>query len=428
MGLAVIVLWAPHLTVLTLDREGLIFKQTGQSVLARPLQRGQVDGRFDQRANWPHRIQRTVETGKAWLTATNNGLHLATFWAGHRHARFHLINPFAPRQTLQRAGQRTFGFQLHDRIEAGENAQTFFSEVLLLVILAQLAFDQVKEGWERAVCQATAPRDAQRFLLRGIHFFNTGDTLCGQYIKHQIAPFQRPLRVAPRVVVGWPFDHTDQQCDLIKFQLGERLDEEVLAGQAKTVHCTLAILTKENLVEVGLKDVLLVVIQTIWDRGYNNMHLMIPFVRVPWEMVRIKDIVRDHGLLNNKGFKLWMMVEVPGAVIMLNEFIELGIDGVSIGTNDLTMMVLGVDRDSSEVAHIYDERHPAVLSMLDHIVQTCTEAGITCSICGQAASDYPEIVERLVKRGVTSVSVNPDAVNRTRALIYNIEKKLHHKA
>ena len=169
-------------------------------------------------------------------------------------------------------------------------------------------------------------------------------------------------------------------------------------------------------------------LQTIWDRGYNNMHLMIPFVRVPWEMVRIKDIVRDHGLLNNKGFKLWMMVEVPGAAIMLDEFIDLGIDGVSIGTNDLTMMVLGVDRDSSEVAHIYDERHPAVLSMLDHIVQTCTDAGITCSICGQAASDYPEIVERLVKRGVTSVSVNPDAVNRTRALIYNIEKKLHNKS
>ena len=168
-------------------------------------------------------------------------------------------------------------------------------------------------------------------------------------------------------------------------------------------------------------------LQTIWDRGYNNMHLMIPFVRVPWEMVRIKDIVRDHGLLNNKGFKLWMMVEVPGAAIMLDEFIDLGIDGVSIGTNDLTMMVLGVDRDSSEVAHIYDERHPAVLSMLDHIVQTCTDAGITCSICGQAASDYPEIVERLVKRGVTSVSVNPDAVNRTRALIYNIEKKIHKK-
>src|SRR5690606_33434163 len=115
-------------------------------------------------------------------------------------------------------------------------------------------------------------------------------------------------------------------------------------------------------------------IQQIWDKGYHNFHLMIPFVRVPWEMIRIKDIVRDHGLLNYPGFKLWMMVEVPSAALRLQEFIELGIDGVSIGTNDLTMMTLGVDRDSSEVSHIYDERHPAVTQLLDHIVETCAEA------------------------------------------------------
>lgn len=166
-------------------------------------------------------------------------------------------------------------------------------------------------------------------------------------------------------------------------------------------------------------------IQNIWNKGYKNLHLMIPFVRVPWEMVRIRDIIRDHGLLNNKGFKLWMMVEVPAAAIMLEEFIDLGIDGVSIGTNDLTMMLLGVDRDSSEVANVYDERHPAVISVLEHIVETCKRRGITCSICGQAASDYPEIVETLVRKGITSVSVNPDAIHRTRVLIHDIEKKIH---
>jgi len=166
-------------------------------------------------------------------------------------------------------------------------------------------------------------------------------------------------------------------------------------------------------------------LQAIWDKGYNNVHLMIPFVRVPWEMVRIREIIRDHGLLNYKGFKLWMMVEVPAAAIMLQEFIDLGIDGVSIGTNDLTMMLLGVDRDSAEVSNIYDERHPAVISILEHIVETCVDAGITCSICGQAASDYPEIVESLVRKGITSVSVNPDAVHRTRVLIHDIEKKIH---
>jgi pyruvate,water dikinase len=166
-------------------------------------------------------------------------------------------------------------------------------------------------------------------------------------------------------------------------------------------------------------------LKEIWGRGYHNMHLMIPFVRVPWEMVRIRDIVRDSGLLGYKDFKLWMMVEVPSAAIMLEEFIDLGIHGVSIGTNDLTMMLLGVDRDSSEVANIYDERHPAVISVLEHIVETCSEAGITCSICGQAASDYPEIIEKLVRKGITSVSVNPDAIHRTRVLIHDIEKKIH---
>jgi len=150
-------------------------------------------------------------------------------------------------------------------------------------------------------------------------------------------------------------------------------------------------------------------------------------VRVPWELVRIREIIRDHGLLGYPNFKLWIMVEVPAAAIMLQEFIDLGIDGVSIGTNDLTMMLLGVDRDSAEVANIYDERHPAVVSVLEHIVETCVEAGITCSICGQAASDYPEIVEALVRKGITSVSVAPDAVNRTRVLIHDIEKKIYKK-
>ncbi len=168
-------------------------------------------------------------------------------------------------------------------------------------------------------------------------------------------------------------------------------------------------------------------LRNIWEKGYNNVHLMIPFVRVPWEMVRIREIIRDHGMLNYKGFKLWMMVEVPAAAIMLEEFIDLGIDGVSIGTNDLTMMLLGVDRDSADVSNIYDERHPAVVSVLEHIVETCADAGITCSICGQAASDYPEIVETLVRKGITSVSVNPDAVHRTRVLIHDIEKKIHGK-
>ncbi len=169
----------------------------------------------------------------------------------------------------------------------------------------------------------------------------------------------------------------------------------------------------------------LLAIHEIWQKGYRNLHLMIPFIRVPWELIRIKDMITEAGLFNHHGFKLWMMVEVPAAAIMLEDFIKMGIDGVSIGTNDLTMMLLGVDRDSAEVSHIYDERNEAVVQMLEHIVATCSKHNITCSICGQAASDYPEIVQKLVEKGITSVSVTPDAVSRTKALIYDIEKKLY---
>ncbi len=167
-------------------------------------------------------------------------------------------------------------------------------------------------------------------------------------------------------------------------------------------------------------------IKKIWDSGYRNLHLMIPFVRMPWELIKIKEIVKTSGLLDYHDFKLLIMVEVPSCALNIEEFLKIGIDGVSIGTNDLTMMLLGVDRDSHEVSAIYDERTPIVVSTLEYVVSTCEKYKVTSSICGQAASDYPEIVEKLVKAGITSVSVNPDAITRTRELVHEIEKK-HYK-
>jgi pyruvate,water dikinase len=168
-------------------------------------------------------------------------------------------------------------------------------------------------------------------------------------------------------------------------------------------------------------------IRNVWHEGYRNLHLMIPFVRTPWELIKIKSIINEFGLFSLPGFKLWIMVEVPAAALMLEEFVKIGIDGVSIGTNDLTMMLLGVDRDNEEINYIYDERNPVVVKTLEYIVKTCHENGITCSICGQAASDYPDLVETLVRAGITSVSISPDAVDRTRELIYNVEKKIYGK-
>ncbi|VVA44111.1 putative phosphoenolpyruvate synthase [Candidatus Roizmanbacteria bacterium] len=168
----------------------------------------------------------------------------------------------------------------------------------------------------------------------------------------------------------------------------------------------------------------LLAIKKIWQKGYRNLHLMIPFVRVPWELIKIKTIIEKSGLFNYPEFKLWIMVEVPSCALNLEEFIKIGIDGVSIGTNDLTMMLLGVDRDNEEVAPIYDERTPVVLNVLEYIVKTCQKHGITSSICGQAPSDYPEIAERLVRAGITSLSVTPDVIDRTRQIVFDVENKL----
>lgn len=158
--------------------------------------------------------------------------------------------------------------------------------------------------------------------------------------------------------------------------------------------------------------------------GYKNLHLMVPFVRTVDELIKVKRIIAASGLSRSNTFKLWMMVEIPANVILLDDFINVGLDGVSIGSNDLTMLLLGTDRDNETVASEFDERNPAVLWALEHVVKTAAKHGITCSLCGQAASLYPDLVEKLVGWGITSVSVSPDAVDNTRRNISHIEKRL----
>ncbi|KKS61889.1 MAG: Phosphoenolpyruvate synthase [Candidatus Collierbacteria bacterium GW2011_GWF1_42_50] len=158
--------------------------------------------------------------------------------------------------------------------------------------------------------------------------------------------------------------------------------------------------------------------------GYKNLHLMIPFVRTVDELIKVKRIIAASGLSRSNSFKLWMMVEIPSNVILLEDFIAVGIDGVSIGSNDLTMLILGTDRDNETVAPEFDERNPAVLWALEHVIKTAAKHHITCSLCGQAASQYPDLVDKLVSWGITSVSVSPDAVDNTRRVISLIEKRL----
>jgi pyruvate,water dikinase len=157
---------------------------------------------------------------------------------------------------------------------------------------------------------------------------------------------------------------------------------------------------------------------------YDNLHLMIPFVRRVDEFLKVKEQVEAAGLKRSNDFKLWIMVEVPSSVILIDKFCEAGIDGISIGSNDLTQLTLGLDRDSSIVAEEYDERNEAVQILIKRTIEVCREHGVTASICGQAPSVYPEISEKLVEYGVTSISVNPDMIEQTRRLVASVEEKL----
>ncbi|HUS52308.1 MAG TPA: phosphoenolpyruvate synthase [Candidatus Bathyarchaeia archaeon] len=155
----------------------------------------------------------------------------------------------------------------------------------------------------------------------------------------------------------------------------------------------------------------------------KNLWLMIPFVRTPEELIKVKRLIGAAGLARSPSFKIWLMVEIPSNVILLEEFIKAGIDGVSIGSNDLTMLIMGVDRDNAELADVFDERHPAVLWALEKVIKACNKAKITSSICGQAPSIYPELAQKLVEWGITSLSVNPDAIESTRQLVAETEKR-----
>jgi len=161
--------------------------------------------------------------------------------------------------------------------------------------------------------------------------------------------------------------------------------------------------------------------------SYNNLRIMIPFVRSPLELAKVRKIVASEGLFDFSSFKFWMMVELPVNVIQLEDFIKVGIDGVSIGSNDLTMLLTGTDRDNVEVASAFDERSPAVLWAIRKTIKTCNKYGVTSSICGQAPSIYDDYAFNLVKWGITSISVNPDAIARTRENIYQAEKELSKK-
>ena len=160
------------------------------------------------------------------------------------------------------------------------------------------------------------------------------------------------------------------------------------------------------------------------EYSMKNLWLMLPFVRRIGELRAIKEMLKSHGIHHTLDFNLWIMVEVPSTVFLIDQFCEEGIDGVSIGSNDLTQLILGIDRDNATLAEGFDERNHAVLRAIERVVKVCNEKRVTCSICGQAPSVYPDFAEKLVEMGITSISVNPDAVERTKRNVASAEMKV----
>ena len=146
------------------------------------------------------------------------------------------------------------------------------------------------------------------------------------------------------------------------------------------------------------------------EMGLTNCWVMITFVRTLDEGRRVVEVLRENGLEQGKdGLKIIMMCEVPSNALLAEEFLEI-FDGFSIGSNDLTQLTLGLDRDSSIVAHLFDERDPAVKKLLAMAIRTAREKGKYVGICGQGPSDHPDLAEWLMEQGIESVSLNPDTV------------------
>ncbi|MBI5635932.1 phosphoenolpyruvate synthase, partial [Candidatus Micrarchaeota archaeon] len=166
-------------------------------------------------------------------------------------------------------------------------------------------------------------------------------------------------------------------------------------------------------------------IKTVREKfGLKNLWLMIPFVRTVHDFKQVKQLVEESGLHNSRDFKLGIMCEVPSTVILAEEFCKAGAQFFSIGSNDLTQLTLGVDRDSPVVAEDFDERDESILLSIKRVIDSCHKHNVPVGICGQAPSVYPEFAERLVEFGIDSISVNPDVIDKTRANVASAEQRV----
>lgn len=174
----------------------------------------------------------------------------------------------------------------------------------------------------------------------------------------------------------------------------------------------------------ALFDLELAALSQVQQSGYSNLRLLLPFVRTVEEFRFCRDRVQQAGLFNHAPFQLWIMAEVPSVLFLLPDYVQAGVQGVAIGTNDLTQLLLGIDRDQPQMALAFNTLHPVLVSAIEQIIRQAKEAGIPCSICGQAPAQYPELIEHLVRWGITSISVEPTAVEQTHEAMIRAEQAL----
>ena len=159
------------------------------------------------------------------------------------------------------------------------------------------------------------------------------------------------------------------------------------------------------------------------EYGLKNLNVMIPFCRTVDEARKVVEIMAEEGLHRGPDFKVWLMAEIPANIILADQFNQF-VDGYSIGSNDLTMLILGCDRNNDGIAHLFDERNLAVRRAIRHLIEVAHKDGKTVSLCGQAASVYPDFAAFLVQSGIDSMSVNPDAVKFTKKMVAQVEQRL----
>ncbi|MEB3341581.1 putative PEP-binding protein [Okeania sp.] len=182
--------------------------------------------------------------------------------------------------------------------------------------------------------------------------------------------------------------------------------------------------TFSYMLEPSLLDLEINILSKVHKLGYNNVNLILPYVRSVEEFQFCRNQIETKWKDKPNHFQIWIMAEVPSVLFLLPEYVKAGVQGIAIGTNDLTQLLLGIDREKEEIKNVFDARHPAVMRAIQKLISQAKIAGIPCSICGDAPALYPEIIDDLVRWGITSISVNINAVQQTYQAIARAEQRL----